>query len=127
MMMQEIPVPPAPPPVPEVVIPDIGQHMPVIMTGDDIAKIVVFSMMGLAVVVWLIARGPIGMAIGAAIRRMAGVDRPAALPGELEALRSEVDVLRGQLGEMAERQEFTERMLAQVRRERLPGSQDVAG
>jgi hypothetical protein len=125
--MQEIPVPP-PPPVPEVVIPDFGQHMPVIMTGDDIAKIVVFSMMGLAVVVWLIARGPIGLAIGAAIRKMAGVDRPAALPAELDALRAELDGMRGQLSEMAERQEFTERMLAQVRRERLPGpSHDVAG
>jgi hypothetical protein len=124
--MQEIPVPP-PPPVPEVVIPDIGQQMPVIMTGDDIAKIVLFSLLGLALTVWIIARGPIGMAIGAAIRKMAGVDHPAALPGELEALRSEVEVLRGQLGEMAERQEFAERMLAQVRRERLPGTQDVAG
>jgi hypothetical protein len=67
------------------------------------------------------------MAIGAAIRRMAGVDQPAALPGELEALRTEFDGLRRQLSELAERQEFTERLLAQVRRERLPGPQDVAG
>jgi hypothetical protein len=58
---------------------------------------------------------------------MAGVDQPVALPGELDALRSELDVLRRQLGEMAERQDFSERMLAQVRRERLPGATDVAG
>jgi hypothetical protein len=115
------PVPPVPP------IPDVVQHLPVIMTGDDIAKIVIASLLGLSVIVWIIARGPIGMAIGAAIRRMAGVEQHPALTGELDALRSDVDGLRRHLDEMAERQEFTERMLAQVRRERLPGKTDVAG
>jgi hypothetical protein len=115
------PVPPVPP------IPDVVQHLPVIMTGDDIAKIVIASLLGLSVIVWIIARGPIGMAIGAAIRRMAGVEQHATLPGELEALRSEMEQLRHQLGEMAERQDFTERIIAQVRRERLPGTTDVAG
>jgi hypothetical protein len=108
-------------------IPEIAQHIPIIMTGDDIAKIVAASMLGLAVIIWLIARGPIGQAIGAAIRRMAGVDQHTALPGGMEALRSEMDALRRQLAEMAERQDFTERMLAQVRRERLPSATDVAG
>jgi hypothetical protein len=122
MLVQQVPAPPAPPEVPGHIV--LG---PEFWTGDDIVKILVISMMGLAVVVWLIARGPIGMAIGAAIRKMARADQPASLPGELDALRSEVDGLRRQLGEMAERQDFSERMLAQVRRERLPGPQDVAG
>jgi len=126
-MMQDIPVPPVPP-IPDIPPIDIGPiAAPIFMTGDDIAKIVVFSMMGLAVVVWLVARGPIGMAIGAAIRKMAGVDRPVALPAEMDALRSELDQLRRQLGELAERQDFAERLLAQVRRERLPNPTDVAG
>ncbi len=121
--MQDIPVPPVPPVPPEIItIPS-----PVIMSGDDIAKIVVFSMMGLAVIVWLLARGPIGMAIGAAIRKLSGVDQPAALPAEMDALRSELDQLRRQLGELAERQDFAERLLAQVRRDRLPNPTDVAG
>jgi hypothetical protein len=122
--MQSVPVPPVPPVPP---IPEIAQHVPMIVTGDDIAKIVAFSMLGLAVLVWIIARGPIGMAIGAAIRRMTGVDQPTALPGEMDALRSDLDHMRRQLAEMAERQDFAERMLAQVRRERLPGTTDVAG
>jgi len=118
------PVPPVPPVPP---IPEIAQHIPIIMTGNDIAKIVIASLLGLSVIVWIVARGPIGMAIGAAIRRMAGVEQHAAFPGEVESLRAEMDSLRRQLGEVAERQDFTERIIAQVRRERLPGATDVAG
>ena len=121
--MIQVPVPPVPPLPP---MPDIGN---VFMTGDDIAKIVVFSMMGLAVITWLIVRGPIGAAIGAAIRKVAGVEAPsAALPGEVDALRTELDSMKVHLNELAERVDFGERMLAQVRRERqLPGTTDVAG
>jgi hypothetical protein len=125
--MQDVPVPPTPPVpdvvVPDVIMPDVG---PMLMTGDDIAKIVIASLLGLSVITWIIARGPIGMAIGAAIRKLTGVDQVAALPGELESMRAELETLRRQVGEMAERQDFAERLLAQVRRERLPNPTDVA-
>lgn len=121
--MQTAPLPPLPPLPPEI----ITIPAPVIMTGDDIAKIVAASMIGLAVVIWVIARGPIGIAIGAAIRKIAGVDQPTALPSEVDAVRAGLDQMRRQLGELAERQDFAERLLAQVRRERLPNPTDVPG
>lgn len=118
--MQTPPVPPLPPEMPQ--IPPIGP----IITGDDIVGIVVFSMAGLAVMVWLVARGPIGQAIGEVIRRWLGGARHE--PGELHELNARLDTMQHQLAEMAERQDFTERMLAQVRRDKaLPGESDVAG
>jgi hypothetical protein len=122
--MLQVPVPPVPPVPP---LPDFDPNL--MLSGDDIAKIVLFAMLGLVFVAYAIARGPIGAAIGAAIRRMAGEEpRPATLPGELEALRAELDHLRAQVGELAERQDFAERMLAQARKDRqLPGAADVAG
>ena len=51
-----------------------------------------------------------------------------ALPGELDELRERLDRMQHQLSELAERQDFAERLLAQVRKERqLPGAADVAG
>jgi hypothetical protein len=72
---------------------------------------------------------PIGRAIA---RRLGGGGPDAestrelrALQGEVDELRSEVDGMRGRLGELDElhgRLEFAERMLAQVReKSALPG------
>lgn len=96
------------------------------MTGDDIAKIVAASLLGLSVIVWIVARGPIGQAIGDVIRRwLGGGSRHEPAP-EVDALGRRLDSMQRQLGELAERQDFTERMLAQVRSEkRLPGASDV--
>jgi len=120
-------VPPPAPPLPPTPPPDFDPNL--LLASDDIVKIVVFAMLGLVFVTYAIARGPIGAAIGAAIRRMAGEEsQPAALPGQLDAMRAEIDHLHAQVGELAERQDFSERMLAQVRKERqLPGAADVAG
>lgn len=79
----------------------------------------VFGMMMGMIVVGVVALGPIGKAIGAAIRHWLGGGRETDVPpAALEDLRDEVRVLRGQLAELAERQDFSERLLAQVRKER---------
>ena len=73
---------------------------------DIIAIIMVFGTGMLAVV----AFSPIGRAIAARLRG------PVELPSvELDELRDHVAALQQQLGELAERQDFAERMLAQAR------------
>jgi len=75
-----------------------------------------------------VALGPIGRAIGEVIRTRLGGHKPTALQsGDMDELVSRLDTIQHQLGDIAERQDFTDRMLAQVRKERLPGSSDVAG
>ncbi len=66
--------------------------------------------------VWLISKGAIGDAIAARLRGEVG---PAELSGE--AL-TELDDLRAQMGELQERVDFTERLLAQEREARPLGS-----
>lgn len=57
--------------------------------------------------------GPIGRAIG---DRLRGKSKERALDsGEVEALRDELYTVRQQLSELAERQDFTERLLAKAR------------
>jgi len=61
----------------------------------------------------VVAIGPIGRALA---ERLRGKSRDPALDSaEVEALRDELTTVRQQLTELAERQDFTERMLAQVR------------
>lgn len=123
--MIQVPTPPAPPVPPDVPhIPDL----PIFWTADDVTRMVIISLAGAAVLMWIVARGPIGHAIGEVLKRWLGGARTQALPGEMEALRTRLDNVQRQLGELAERQDFTERMLAQVRRDKaLPGGADVPG
>jgi hypothetical protein len=73
---------------------------------------------GLAAVMFGLAKiltGPIGRAIA---DRLRGAPRPAQDP----ALTSEVDLLRTRLGEVEERLDFAERLLASARQaDQLPG------
>jgi hypothetical protein len=74
---------------------------------EDILAIILIFGGGTAIA---ISFSPIGRAIAARIRG------PAELPTEdLDELREQVASLQGQVGELAERQDFAERMLAQVR------------
>ena len=58
----------------------------------------------------VVAFSPIGRAIAARLRG------PAELPSaEIDELRDQVATLQQQVGELAERQDFTERMLAKAR------------
>jgi hypothetical protein len=105
---------PTPPPDPNILIPQL---------------IPIFGMLTGVVITGLVVIGPIGRAIGQVILHVFGVRKQEALPaGELEELREQVEGFRSQLAELVERQEFTERMLAQARKDRaLPGGQSIAG
>jgi hypothetical protein len=74
---------------------------------EDILAIVLLFGGGAAVA---ISFSPIGRAIAARIRG------PAELPAEeLDELREQLAALHGQVAELAERQDFAERLLAQAR------------
>lgn len=61
--------------------------------------------LGVAGAAWLISRGPIGQALAARLHPGSG-----ELP---EAVLAELDELRGRVAELEERQDFSERLLAQ--------------
>ncbi len=77
--------------------------------NDAIAFVVLMATIGTV----FTAFSPIGRALA---ERLRGKARgPALDPAELEALRDELAGVRQQLAELAERQDFTERLLAQAR------------
>jgi hypothetical protein len=108
VIMQAPPLPPDP----EVIIPIMGMLTGIVITG-------------------FVVLGPVGRAIGDIIRHIFGAhrkDQAALGAGDVDEIVGRLDAIQGQLGELAERQDFTDRMLAQVRKDRaLPGSSDVAG
>jgi len=75
------------------------------MIAPFLVPITLFLTIGAVVIL----RGPLGKALG---ERLSG--KHGALPqqGESEALRAELDEMRYRLGELEERVDFTERMLA---------------
>lgn len=82
------------------------------------------------VITGFLALGPVGRSIGDTIRRIFNADlkdqRVGA--GDMDELRDRLDSISHQLGELAERQDFSERMLAQVRKDRaIAGGTDVSG
>lgn len=86
---------------------------------EDILAILLIFGGGTAVA---ISFSPIGAAIAARIRGK------TELPSEdLDELREHVMTLQGQLNELAERQDFTERMLAQAREKGALGPGTVEG
>jgi len=70
--------------------------------------------------VGLVAFSPIGRAIANAINRRSGGGPPAELTGAVDELADRLEALARQVGELAERQDFAERMLAQAREKGLP-------
>ncbi len=102
------------------------------MQGPPIELLIpVFGMITGIIITGMLIIGPIGRAIGGAITYWLGGGKrqKEALPGpDLDEVHDRLDVLQRQVAELAERQEFTERLLAQARQERaLPGADRGAG
>jgi len=77
--------------------------------NDVIAFVVLMATIGTV----LTAFSPLGRALAERLRGKG--HEPALDSAEVEALRDEVTGLRQQVAELAERQDFTERLLGQVR------------
>lgn len=123
MLRQDVPAPPAPPPVPDFPI-------EVFQSGGPGEWIPIFGMITGMIITGMFVIGPIGRAIGEIIKHWLGVRRPAegSLPADVDELHARIDQLQRQVAELAERQDFAERLLAQSRREKVgPGGADVAG
>jgi len=109
--MLQVPVPPLPP-----VPPDIPE---IIVSSMPFPPGVAYAIVGASMlVIGFIVLGPIGRAIGAGLQRLFG-GQHAAGAGEIEELRREVAALHGRLRELEERQDFSERILAQAREQML--------
>lgn len=104
--------------------------------GGAVAIVIpIFGMLTGIAVVGMISLGPVGRAVGKVIMRIFGADRE--LPaGELQDIRAlledqsgQMTAIQRQLGELAERQDFAERLLAQQQKgpQRLPGAGGANG
>ena len=93
------------PPDPEIIIPIAGMFTGIVITG-------------------FVVLGPIGRTIGDVIRHLFGLRRrdEALSTADAEELRRGLEDVRQQLAELAERQDFTERVVAQARDKGAIGS-----
>ncbi|HTT68308.1 MAG TPA: hypothetical protein VMF70_09790 [Gemmatimonadales bacterium] len=88
----------------------------------------VFGMLTGLAITGFVVLGPVGRAVGRVLLHLFGVERQTALPAadvaQLRALlEDQVDRLESQqrqLAELAERQDFAERLLAKAREKGLP-------
>jgi hypothetical protein len=100
--------------------PSPGEMVPIVVP--------IFGMITGIVITGFLVIGPIGRAIGRVILHLFGVDRQTALSaGEVADVRALLEEHGGrlesqqrQLEELAERQDFAERLLAQAREKGLP-------
>jgi hypothetical protein len=100
----QVPTPPPTLPLPEIVL-----------GGGPDPRALIISLVAACVMVGMIFVGPVGRAIADGIRHILGARRGSADTAELEAVRAEVAALQHRLGELEERQDFAERLLAQAR------------
>lgn len=111
MLIQAVPVPPTPPNIP--LDPNLVLTS---MDGPAIVMVVLLVMTACTIVLWPLAR--------ALARRLEGRgSADAALRGELEQIQhrlAEVDALQMRVGELEERLDFAERLLARGERESSP-------
>jgi len=90
---------------------------------EDILAIVMVFGTGMVAVV---AFSPIGRAIANAINRKSGAGASPELRDAVEDLTDRVAGLQQQVAELAERQDFAERMLAKAREKGLPAAGGAA-
>jgi len=69
--------------------------------------------LGFAGAITIIFRGPIGQAIAAQLRGDAGESSDGRVLAQLEEMTAELQALRDDVGQLHERQDFTERLLTQ--------------
>ncbi len=94
----------------------VSAIMPLVLTGATL------------VVAGFVVLGPVGRAIGRVILHVFGVDRQQGLPpAEAHEMRTllleqgeRLEAVQRQVSDLAERQDFAERLLAQARERRLP-------
>jgi hypothetical protein len=106
-------------------------------TPQEIGDIVIplFGMLTGIAITGMVVLGPVGRAVGRVIMRIFGADRGELPAGELQDIRGlledqtgRMEAVQRQLSELAERQDFAERLLAQGRKEpRLPGAGGADG
>lgn len=84
---------------------------------EDVLAIVMVFGTGM---VAIISFSPIGRAIANAINRKSGAGAAPELRDAMDELADRVEVLQHQVGELAERQDFAERLLAKAREKGLP-------
>ena len=105
--------------------PSPGEMVPIVVP--------IFGMLTGIAITGFVVLGPVGRAVGKVLMHLFGVDKQQALPAaDVAQLRSlieeqadRLELQQRQLAELAERQDFAERLLAQAREQRaLPG---VAG
>ena len=88
----------------------------------------IFGMITGIVITGFVVMGPIGRAVGRVLLHLFGVDRQQALPAaDVAQLRAAIDDQADrlesqsrQIGELAERVDFAERLLAKAREKDLP-------
>jgi len=90
---------------------------------EDILAIVMVFGTGMVAVV---AFSPIGRAIANRINRKGGVVESPELRGAVEDLTERVEGLQQLVAELAERQDFAERLLAKAREKGLPAAGGAA-
>jgi hypothetical protein len=71
-------------------------------------------------IVGLVAFSPVGRAIANAIQRKSGVGLPPEVQDALDEQAARLEGMQQQISELAERQDFTERLLAKARERGLP-------
>ena len=101
--------------------PSPGEMVPIVVP--------IFGMLTGIAITGFVVLGPVGRAVGRVLLHLFGVERQPALPAadvaQLRALIEEqtdrLELQQRQLSELAERQDFAERLLAQAReRKALP-------
>jgi hypothetical protein len=106
--------------------PTPGEMVPIVIP--------IFGMLTGVVITGMVVLGPVGRAVGRVIMRIFGADRELPV-GELQDIRAlledqggRLEAVQRQLSELAERQDFAERLLAQSRGQtRLPGAGGATG
>ncbi len=107
--------------------PTPGEMVPIIIP--------IFGMLTGIAITGMVVLGPVGRAVGRVILRIFGADRDTLPAGDLQDVRAlleeqngRLEAVQHQLGELAERQDFAERLLAQTRNQaRLPGAGGANG